>query len=127
MAQAEAPWWADVQHLREDLERRRGGRFVRADGRGTTPTASFGERPRAPGTRRTVRIRGQAIPAVEVPRLRRVEDAVSLPSQASTVSRSRRPPPRVRDRLGASPDRLAMWAFAFAVMMLLAALLTGHA
>lgn len=99
-------WWAEVEHLREPLERRR---------------AERGE----DDSRRTVKIRGQAIagtsarqlyPAVEAPRPR-VPDA---------VVRRERPRRTAPQRLGSNPDRIAAWAVVFGLLMALIAAGTAH-
>jgi hypothetical protein len=38
----------------------------------------------------------------------------------------RRPPRRSVERFGARPDRVAMWAFLFGVLLVAVALLTSH-
>jgi hypothetical protein len=140
MAQPDAQaWWAEVEHLRERIERRRGespsGGHSRVrptpvshrverdgrDGRGYEPSFA---------ARRTVRIRGQAIPTVTAPRLRPVEESarrrdagVQDFGQRPARRRPRTPP---AERLSASPDRLALWAFAFALLVLLVAALSAH-
>jgi hypothetical protein len=64
--------------------------------------------------RRTVRIRGQAIPAVAAPRLVEVE--------------RRRPPRRASPgKVKRSPDRVALWAFVLGVLLIAVAILTAHA
>ena len=90
-------------------------------------------------TRRTVRIRGQAIPAVVAPRLRPVDDPEPLPAEPAPEatrpdarrrgSYAPRPRPRTRpsERLvGGSPDRLAAWAFGLALLALLVAAISAH-
>jgi hypothetical protein len=159
MARAEATaGWTEVEELRERIERRRtaqadglsaeprGSRFVastEADrsaepahvDAATEPRASHGAT--APATRRTVRIRGQAIPTVVAPRLRPAEAPGELarPStEAQPPVRSRpygttrppRPRPRPAERMGANPDRLAAWAFALALLTLLVAAVSAH-
>ncbi len=89
--------------------------------------------PAAEGTRRTVRIRGQAIPTVVAPRLRPADapydfaDADgSARSVAASTPRRVRPRPRPAERLGPNPDRLAAWAFALALLTLLVAAVSAH-
>ena len=90
-------------------------------------------------TRRTVRIRGQAIPAVVAPRLRPVDDPEPLPAEPApeaTRPEARRRgsyAPRARPRtrpserlVGGSPDRLAAWAFGLALLALLVAAISAH-
>ncbi len=105
MSQADGgAWWTEVEHLREPLERRRAAR---------PPEVS----------RRTVRIRGQAIagtsarqlhPAAEAPPPRRLDP---LPRE-----RPRRSTP---ERLGSRPDRIAAWAVVFGLMMAVMAAATA--
>jgi hypothetical protein len=105
MSQAEGrAWWTDVEHLREPLERQRAAR---------QPEAS----------RRTVRIRGQAIagtsarqlhPTGEPPPPRRLEP---LPRE-----RPRRSAP---ERIGSRPDRIAAWAVVFGLLMAIVAAATA--
>lgn len=171
MPQAEArAWWADVEHLRERIERRRElegvphdaavrdgapGEFALRDAadivhdaelrtsRARTPRGD--EHPlRVAGEpddgaafrpRRTVRIRGQAIPTVVAPRLQLVEDAAPLPPALPTHADDavdaappgrRRPRPRPAERVGPNPDRLALWAVVLGIVLVLAALLSAH-
>src|SRR5271167_2789999 len=74
--------------------------------------------PAVEGTRRTVRIRGQAIPTVVAPRLRPVDgerERAEPTAEAAAPRRTRpygterpaRPRPRPAERMGANPDRLA--------------------
>ncbi len=93
--------------------------------------------PAVEGTRRTVRIRGQAIPTVVAPRLRPADgqrDRGELTAEAVAPRRTRpygterpaRPRPRPAERMGANPDRLAAWAFALALLTLLVAAISAH-
>ena len=87
------------------------------------------------GARRTVRIRGQAIPTVVAPRLREA-DAASEPTapRRTDVTRARpygtsgraRPARRPAERIGSNPDRLAAWAFGLALLTLLVAAISAH-
>jgi len=61
--------------------------------------------------RRTIEIRGQAVPAPIVPR---VVDA-----------ERRRPPRRAIERVGGRPDRVAMWALLMGLMLILVAIGTA--
>ena len=114
MSQSEArAWWADVQYLREDFERRDA---ARGEGR-----ADAVEAPHDPSDelavrravreqgreRRTIEIRGHAVPAPPVPRLVEVE--------------RRRPPRRSAERVGTRPDRVAAWALVMALVLILVA------
>lgn len=109
MAHGEArAWWADVQHLRDDYERTE-------EARRRAARADFAaRRPAAVSTRRTVEVRGRAVPAAPVPS-----------SRASERSR-RRPRPPV-DRIGARPDRMALWALLLGVVLILVAVSTADA
>jgi len=63
--------------------------------------------------RRTVRIAGRPEGSLEAAR--------------SYRDRSRRRPPRrAHERLGARPDRIAMWAFALGLLLIIIAILTAH-
>jgi hypothetical protein len=69
--------------------------------------------PEATAERRTVRIGGRPENSLEAAR--------------SYRDRSRRrPPPRAHERLGARPDRIAMWAFALGLLLIIIAILTAH-
>jgi hypothetical protein len=126
-------WWADVQHLREPIERRRAEATRRERSRGEAhrdpapapqPLADPGfaagaappaRRPRgasavnsAPASaRRTVQITGRTVPAPSVPRLVDIE--------------RRRPARRPAARVGPRPDRLAMWAVLLGFFLILVA------
>ncbi|MCW3049073.1 MAG: hypothetical protein JWO74_3357 [Solirubrobacterales bacterium] len=131
-------WWADVQHLREPIERRRAEatRAERslaeadrapatdlqplADPAFTTGGTPLPRRPRAaaasasPSARRTVQITGRTVPAPFVPRLVDIE--------------RRRPARRPATRVGPRPDRLAMWAVLLGFFLILvAATSSSHA
>ena len=66
-------------------------------------------------TRRTIEIRGRTVPAPTVPR--------------QSVELDRRRPPRraAIERVGAHPDRLAMWALLMGLMLILVAVGTADA
>src|SRR6185436_13696701 len=44
-----------------------------------------------------------------------------------TPARSRRPPRTMHERLGPRPDRVAMWAFALGILLILIAIATANA
>jgi hypothetical protein len=143
MAPSEArAWWADVQYLRDDYERtdearrradaadlasRRASRdrgLVEAEvslmatsprGHDMPPAAEPHRGPRGMGTaapdRRTIEIRGRTVPAPPVPR------TVDLDR--------RRPQRRAIERVGARPDRVAMWALLMGLLLILVAIGTA--
>ena len=151
MAGAEASaWWTEVAELRERIEGRRSEqaattspepRRARSSASRDAPSAfdaadseSY-ERQTDVAGRRTVRIRGQAIPTVVAPRLHPTDGAEDLPAPAQrpsrarpygTTARSSRPRPRPTERVGSNPDRLAAWAFALALLTLLVAAISAH-
>jgi hypothetical protein len=101
-------WWADVEDVRERIERRR-ERELRAE-RGLRPTV-------VPVVQRGVReIRpGRSLVVVS-------DTAVApLPRDAR-----RRPRRRVAQVVGPRPDRVAAWAVALGVLLVLAAILSAH-
>lgn len=102
-------WWAEVEHLREPLERRRAARTVAS----------------SDGGRRTVRIRGQVIGGAPSRRLHLSSEAdqLDLPVFAD---RPRRPARRPIDHLGARPDRVAAWAVGCGLLLAAVAAATGH-
>jgi hypothetical protein len=109
-ASAQRAWWADVEEVKERIERRQ---------------ASERERglPRPTGARRTVSITGR--PAEQGPPLRLVGEISPSAHDAPMRSR-RRPPLRVIDRIGTRPDRIAAWAVLLGVVFVLATLLSAH-
>jgi hypothetical protein len=110
MSQPEAQtWWAEVEHLREPLEQSRAERLK------ASPT----------GARRSVTIRGQAVPGAPVRSLYVVDDATTDRSGRSSAAR-RRPPQRPAERLSARPDSLAAWAVALMFLVVIIAALTAH-
>lgn len=108
-------WWADVDEVRERIERRRA--------RESSPLAvsdmqSSVVKPLSP--RRGVReVRDQTAP----PRLSLVRS--QRPAVAAPPPRIR-PRPRPTERIGPRPDRIAAWAVVLGVLMLLAAILSSH-
>jgi len=92
-------WWADVEDVRERIERRR------ADD-GASVWRARGVREVRPG-----------------PRLMLVRPSAP-PSPSAT--RRRRPRPRAAQRLGPRPDIFAAWAVALGVVLVAVALLSAH-
>lgn len=144
MAHSEArAWWADVQYLRDDYERtdearrradaadlasRRASRdhsrveaevsLVAASRRGHDMRSAVephrGSTVRGPAaapSRRTIEIRGRTVPAPEVPRPVEID--------------RRRPQRRAIERVGARPDRVAMWALLMGLLLILVAIGTA--
>jgi hypothetical protein len=148
MSQAQArTWWAEVEHLREAAERRHATeprarevsphhsalrqldeRVVRDRGLDERPTGS------APAQRRTVKIRGQAVPIASARPLHEASDdelasiVVDGPwvrPQSANVAR-RRPRRRAIERVGPRPDRLALYAFIAGLLLVVIARATAH-
>jgi hypothetical protein len=95
-------WWADVHEVRERIERRRASE------------SALGERP---GPRR------RGVREVHTgPHLRLVAPQPDEVGQ----ERRRRPRPRPAQRIGPRPDRIAAWAVALGVLLLLLAILSAH-
>ena len=69
--------------------------------------------PAVPAERRTVRIGGRPEGSLEAARYHRDHSR-------------RRPAKRPHERLGARPDRIAMWAFALGLLLILIAVLSAH-
>ncbi|MDP1848865.1 MAG: hypothetical protein Q8K79_13805 [Solirubrobacteraceae bacterium] len=139
MGHTEAPaWWADVQHLRDVVERtdearRRADLADVAERRASLDRApaelperrmSDGARP-APVARRGPHTRGTALPA------RRTVEIRGRPVPAPAVPRveldRRRPPRRAVERVGPHPDRLALWALLMGLVLILVAVGTADA
>jgi hypothetical protein len=102
-------WWAEVEHMREPLERRRAARTVKT----------------ADGGRRTVKIRGQAVPGAPSRKLHVAGDAERLQVPSFAAPR-RRPQRRAVERLGGRPDRIAAWAVGCGLLLAIVAATTGH-
>jgi hypothetical protein len=102
-------WWADVEDVREKIERRRARerREQHAATAGGASTLGRGVREIRPG-RRLILVPSQA------------------PSTSPSGRRRSRPRPLAMRRVGPHPDRIAAWAFALGVMLVLAAILSAH-
>ncbi len=99
-------WWAEVEQVRERIERRRAGEP--ADPRAPRPTSP----------RRGVRELRTS------PRLTLVRTEAPDPAERTQVRR--RPRPRPAQRIGPRPDRIAAWAVALGVLLLVLAVLSAH-
>lgn len=99
-------WWADVEDVRERIERRRARESrAQAGSRGAvTPPARRGVREVRPG-RRLMLVETAAPPARD--------------------SR-RRPRPRAAQRVGPRPDRIAAWAVVLGFVLVLVAIMSAH-
>lgn len=99
-------WWADVEDVRERIERRRARerREPQAARTGGSSTLGRGVREIRPGRRLTL-VAGQA------------------PKRGSA---RRRPRPRAIQGIGPHPDRIAAWAVALGLMLVFAAILSAH-
>jgi hypothetical protein len=86
----------------------------------------------APAQRRTVKIRGQAIPTAPARPLHDASDvelAATVVDGPWTRSRStsrRRPRRRAAERVGHRPDRIALWAFIVGLLLVIIAAATAH-
>lgn len=121
MPRAEArEWWADVEDVRERIERRRAressARRESASRVGGSESGMGGATSASPAVHRGVReIRpGQ--------RLMLVETAASPAGQA----RRKRPRPPLARRVGPRPDMIAAWAVALGFLLVLVAILSAH-
>jgi hypothetical protein len=148
MSQAQArAWWVEVEHLREAAERRHATEHSRGE---ISPHHSalreldervvrdreLDERPAGavPARRRTVKIRGQALPVAAARPLHDagadelgsiVVDGPWVREQPATPAR-RRPRRRAVEWIGPRPDRLALWAFIAGLSLVIIALATAH-
>ena len=111
-------WWADVQEVRETIERRRAAEAARPPLRAV---GDAGDRP-APGE--GGRARDAATPAPPPVECRTVHITGRPGARATTrlVEVERRRPARsAAERVGARPERLALWAVALCVFLILVA------
>jgi hypothetical protein len=148
MSQAQArAWWAEVEHLREAAERRHTTEASRGEisphhsalrqlDERVVRDRALDERPAGPvaAQRRTVKIRGQAVPIASARPLHEASEdelgsiVVDGPwgrAQPATPAR-RRPRRRAIERVGSRPDRLALWAFIGGLSLVIIALATAH-
>lgn len=102
-AEARDEWWAEVYEVRERIERRRA--------RESTGPRSVVSRRRGVREVRTT------------PRLSLVQPAAP-PEDARR--QARRPRPRPVERIGPRPDRIAAWAVALGLLLLVMAILSAH-
>jgi hypothetical protein len=102
-------WWADVEDVRERIERRRDGerRAATAAGRSTAPATRRGVREIRPGRR-----------------LMLVERAAPSPSLRRDSRRRPRLP--AAQRVGPRPDMIAAWAVALGFLLVAVAILSAH-
>ena len=132
MAHTEArAWWADVEHLRDVYERTDEARR-RADRADLEARHATRERPHAEiDAPRTAARRGGHVKGTAIPARRTVEirgRTVPAPAVPRTVELDRRRPPRSPlERVGARPDRLAMWALLMGIVLILVAVGTADA
>lgn len=101
-------WWADVYEVRERIERRRA--------RESAPARSTATRPGSSARRRGVR---------EIRTSPPLALAAQRPKDGRDLRR-RRPAPRPVERIGHRPDRIAAWAVAMGVLLLVLAILSSH-
>lgn len=170
-------WWADVEHLREDFERRGEdsrrsdqddlarrraarerrreeleaarealgdnvprrrfaestepgySRTAHAPGTAKGPVLDFSPEPPASAapTRRTVQITGRTVPAPATTPARRAEAEFGPGADRAGGADRRRPARRPAERIGARPDRVAMWALLMGLMLILVAVGTADA
>jgi hypothetical protein len=101
-------WWADVEDVRERIERRREReRRARGSARATAvPPPQRGVREIRPGRRLVV-----------------VSDTATAPLARDARRRPRR---RMGQVVGPRPDRVAAWAVALGFLLVLAAILSAH-
>ncbi|HEV7937524.1 MAG TPA: hypothetical protein VGP18_05810 [Solirubrobacteraceae bacterium] len=99
-------WWADVEDVRERIERRRDGerRAATAAGKNVAPAMRRGVREIRPGQR-----------------LMLVERAAPLPRDSR-----RRPRLPAAQRVGSRPDMIAAWAVALGFLLVAVAILSAH-
>jgi hypothetical protein len=101
-------WWADVEDVRERIERRRARESrIAVDARVTVvPVARRGVREIRPGRR-----------------LMLVESDAAVARESESRRRAR---PRAARGVGPHPDRIAAWAVLLGFLLVLAAVLSAH-
>ncbi len=104
-------WWADVYEVRERIERRR----ARESAGGVRSSA-----PRRRGVREV-----RTGPRLSLVAAHPQDEAVERRG-VGEGDRRRRPRPRPAQRIGPRPDRIAAWAVALGVLLLLLAILSAH-
>jgi hypothetical protein len=104
-------WWADVYEVRERIERRR----ARESATGLRSSV-----PRRRGVREV-----RTGPRLSLVTAHPHEDAMERRG-AGGENRRRRPRPRPVQRIGPRPDRIAAWAVALGMLLLLLAILSAH-
>jgi hypothetical protein len=104
-------WWADVYEVRERIERRR----ARESATGVRSSV-----PRRRGVRE-VRTGSRLSLVAAHPQ----DEAVERQRQDGQ-ERRRRPRPRPAQRIGPRPDRIAAWAVALGLLLLVLAILSSH-
>lgn len=114
MPQTEAaPWWADVEHLRERIESRRAHEAPPAQTRERGARRNERAPAAGPRERRTVRISGRGAHAPAPRRL--------------VASERRGATPRAMHGAVGRPDRIALWAVLLGFVLVLVATTSAHA
>lgn len=109
-------WWADVEDVRVRIERRRA-----REGEARRQAGGNASAVRAPATRRGVREVRPGRHLMVVP------SGVPAPGSSGTSAAvRRRPRPRMTQRLGPRPDRVAAWAVVLGFASVIAAILSAH-
>lgn len=109
-------WWADVEDVCARIERRRARESDARRQEGANASAV-----RAPATRRGVREIRPGRHLMVVP------SGVGAPGPDGPSSAlHRRPRPRMSQRLGPRPDRVAAWAVVLGFASVIAAILSAH-
>jgi hypothetical protein len=105
-------WWAEIEDVRERIERRR----AREDRVSIERRVSMSDRGApAPAVRRGVR-------EIRPGRRLTLVDTAAPPAREAR----RRPRPRAAQRIGPRPDRIAAWAVVLGFALVLAAALSAH-